>query len=103
MQLERQNELMMQKAGEESKCCSQTESDNNNPCESEVKTRSEVGLGLVSEDDSGAINTDYFGLEQEEPIRLMSSQEDDWGNFESDNLFDHSTNCSSCQWWDFWS
>ncbi|GLT56087.1 hypothetical protein SLA2020_291590 [Shorea laevis] len=68
--------------------------------------RSEDVLGVLSDDDS-AMKADYFGLEGEpiltnmvEPADGGLTSTEDWGSFETDNLFEQS--CSSYLWWDFW-
>ena len=84
----------------------------NTKCESEVKPSlsleiSEQRLGVLSDDDS-SIKTEYFGLEEEpnlmamvEPAESSLTSPEDWGKFESDDLFDQSS--TGYQWWDFWS
>ncbi|MBA0688814.1 hypothetical protein Goari_006580 [Gossypium aridum] len=66
--------------------------------------KSEHGLGVLSDDDS-TIMTSYFELEQE-PTSFITMVElgpsgEDWHSFETDGLFDQSSN--GYQWWDFWS
>uniref|UniRef100_A0A2P2JDM9 Homeobox-leucine zipper protein n=2 Tax=Rhizophora mucronata TaxID=61149 RepID=A0A2P2JDM9_RHIMU len=119
LQLQKLNALM-QKPREEGQCCgqdaglnsSEAESDNGDTFkyETEVKPsvsleRSEHGLGILS-DEVSSIKAEYFGLDEEpnlmsivEPAESLTSQED-WGNLDSDGLFNQSS--SGCQWWDFW-
>ncbi|KAJ0053154.1 hypothetical protein Pint_00643 [Pistacia integerrima] len=123
IQLQRMNDLL-QKPREERQCCGQFEAVNsmdseldngeatNTKCESEVKPSlsleiSEQRLGVLSDDDS-SIKAEYFGLEEEpnlmamvEPAESSLTSPEDWGKFESDDLFDQSS--TGYQWWDFWS
>ncbi|KAL9435316.1 hypothetical protein AB3S75_021567 [Citrus x aurantiifolia] len=128
IQLQKTNELLQNKprredqSPSERQCCGQVEGVNSmeseldngdrdtNKCESEVKPSlsAELRLGVLSDDDS-SIKAEYFGLHEDEP-NLMTMVEpaessmtspEDWGNFESDGLFDQSS--SEYQWWDFWS
>ncbi|KAF5743887.1 homeobox leucine zipper family protein [Tripterygium wilfordii] len=123
LQLQRLKDVV-QKPGER-QCCGQSEgapssdegkmeNDDSNKCESEVKPSlsmeiSDHGVGVLSDDDS-SIKAEYFGLEDEPNLMSMVepagdsnslTSPEDWGNLESDSLFDHSS--SSYQWWDFWS
>ncbi|GLT79811.1 hypothetical protein SLA2020_512850 [Shorea laevis] len=70
--------------------------------------RSENALGVLSDDDSVMLKDDYFGLDDEpnlinmiEPTDSGLTSTEDWGSFESDGLFNQSSN--SPRWWDFWS
>ena len=91
----------------------ESEADNrdNGNCESEVKPnlsleRSEHGGGVLSDDDS-SIRADYFVMEEEpslltmvEPVDGCLTSPEDWGSWDSENVFDQSS--GSYQWWDFW-
>ncbi|KAK0581263.1 hypothetical protein LWI29_011873 [Acer saccharum] len=119
VQLQKMNELL-QKPGEgvNSTDSEVVDRGQNIKCESEVKLKPSLSferldqrLGVLSDDDS-SIKAEYFGLEEEvnnlmtttmvEPAESsLTSPDQDWGNFESDGLFDQSS--SEYQWWDFWS
>ncbi|KAK4848133.1 hypothetical protein QYF36_009677 [Acer negundo] len=121
VQLQKMNELL-QKPGEGVNSTDSEVVDHdhgeNIKCESEVKLKPSLSferldqrLGVLSDDDS-SIKAEYFGLEEEvnnlmtttmvEPAESsLTSPDQDWGNFESDGLFDQSS--SEYQWWDFWS
>lgn len=100
---------MVKKAKEEDdgQCCGDQQgikSDSEEQHSTVSMERSEHGLGVLSDDD-GTIITSYFELEQE-PTGFITMVEvgpggEDWHSFETDGLFDHSSN--GYQWWDFWS
>lgn len=90
---------------ESSKCESEA-----NPSSS-VEMRSDQGLcHVLSDGDSTIRSEQYLGLEEEEQNLMSmveevvdgsSQSQEDWGNLETGDLFNQSS--ESYQWWDFWS